>query len=133
MKRPIIIILLFGMLLVTRTYFINKSANIVLYITLINCISFIIVNISIIETAYITIIKEIDKKEINKQLKNNEKRDVTTKKIILCIMNMLVFIGIHLSSELFNDALSIFTIGLSLLDEEASVLFDKLLRKWCRL
>lgn len=132
MKRSIIILLLFGLLLISRLFFISGTQDIILYITLINSISFIIVTISIIEKTFNSIKKEIHSKNIPSQIKNNEIKDVRKKKNILYLINLIVLIGIILSSEKYNDALSIFTIALSLLDEETSGVFEKIIKKWCK-
>lgn len=133
MKRSIIIILLFGLLLISRLFFISGTENIISYITIINSISFIIVTISIIEKTFNLIKKEIQDKNIPSQIKNNEVKDVRIKKNILYLINLIVLIGILLSSEIYNDALSIFTIALSLLDEEISIIFEKIIKKWSKI
>lgn len=133
MKRSIIIILLFGLLLISRLFFISGTENIISYITIINSISFIIVTISIIEKTFNLIKKEIQDKNIPSQIKNNEVKDVRIKKNILYLINLIVLIGILLSSEIYNDALSIFTIALSLLDEEISIIIEKIIKKWSKI
>lgn len=133
MKRLVTLISLFGILLVVRLFFIRESNNIILYITLINSISLIIVIVSTIEQAFESIKKEVGKRRSPEQIKKIAINDVKSKKNILYIINLVVLVGIIFSSELYNDALSIFTIGASLLDTEISNLFKKLLGKWCKL
>ena len=133
MKRSFIIILLFSILLVSRLFFIDKSENITLYITLINNISLVIVLISIIEETYLLLEKEIKNRELSPQLKSRYVKDVKFRKNILYFISLLIFIDILYSCEKYNDALSIFTIGVSLLDSEISSIYEKILRKWCKL
>lgn len=133
MKRSVAIISLFAILIISRLFFISKSIDIIPYITLINSISFIIVIISIIEDSYNSIRIEIANRDIPEQLKRNSIKDVKSKKLFLYLVNLLTLIGIVLSSEIYNDVLSILTIGISLLDEEIGWLFNKILRKWCKI
>lgn len=133
MKRSVIIISLFLTLLLTRLFLINESKNVTLYITFINSISLIIVYVSIIEATFISLKNIINQREVPLQIKNNMIKDVKFKKNITYLFILLLFIGIKLSSDTYNDAISIFTIAISLLDKEVSSAFLKLIRKWCRL
>lgn len=133
MKRSVIIISLFLTLLLTRLFLINESKNVTLYITFINSISLIIVYVSIIEDTFISLKNIINQREVPLQIKNNMIKDVKFKKNITYLFILLLFIGIKLSSDTYNDAISIFTIAISLLDKEVSSAFLKLIRKWCRL
>lgn len=133
MKRSFTIILLFSILLVSRLFFIDKSENVILYITLINNISLIIVLISIIEDAYILLEKDINNRNISFQIKKRYIKDIKLKKNMLYFFTLFIFIDILFSCEKYNDALSIFTIGTSLLDSEISSIYKKILRKWCKL
>lgn len=130
MKRIFVIITLFLALLASRIFFINESKNIISYITLINSISFIIVIISIIEEAFNKVKSIINNKTISLQLKKNEIRDAKNKKNILYLINLIILIGIFLSSEKYNDSLSITTIAISLLDKEIETIFSNMIKKW---
>lgn len=133
MKRTLIILLLFITLLASRLFFIDDTNNITVYITLINSISLIIVIASAIEYTYNILKEEINNRPIANELKKRYIKDIIEKSIILCYCSLLVLICLRFSSEKFNDALSIITIGISLLDSEISYLFKKILKKWCRL
>lgn len=133
MKKTVIIISLFATLLFTRLFLINKKENITLYITLINSISLIIVFVSILEHAFYLIKDEINKRKVPLQLKNNMIKDVRVKKVCMYLLILPVFIGIKLSSDEYNDALSILAIAISLIDKDVSNIFKEIIRKWCRL
>lgn len=130
MKRTFIIFSLFLALLATRLFFINGDNNITPYITLINSISFIIVIISIIEDTFSKIRNEINEKDVAPQIKLNETKDASNKKNILYTVNLIMLIGILLSSAEYNDALSIITIAISLLNEEIGIIVSKIIKKW---
>lgn len=131
MKRTYIIIFLFLILILTRCFFIDKNEHITLYITFINSISLIIVNVLIIEKMMNSIKEEINNRSIPPQLKRNHIKDVTKKKIFLYSFCLIIFIGTLLSSDKYNDALSIFTIGVSLLDNELCFALTKIVKRWC--
>lgn len=133
MKRTLIIASLFLLLLFTRLFLIENDKNIVIYITLINTISLIIVIISILEKTYISIKKEVNKKQIPSDLKKNQIKDAKYKKNLFYIINIGVLVGILFSSEKYNDALSIFTIGVSLLDHEICSVLKIIVKRWCRI
>ncbi len=133
MKRSSIILLLFLALLSSRLFFIDNTKNIILYITLINSIALIIVIISAVEYTYNSLKNQINSRNIAYEIKKRYLRDIKSKSIILCFASFIVLISLKFSSEIFNDSLSIITIGISLLDTEISSLFEKILKKWCRL
>lgn len=133
MKRSYIIILLFLALLSSRLFFIDDTKNIILYITLINSIALIIVIISSVEYTYNTLKDEINGRNIANEIKRRYIRDIKSKSVILCFASFTALVSLKFSSETFNDSLSIITIGISLLDTELSSLFEKLLKKWCKL
>ena len=133
MKRTFIISLLFITLLASRLFFIDDTNNVTVYITLINSISLIIVIVSAIEYTYNILKEEINNRPIANELKKRYIKDIIEKSIILCFCSLLVLISLKFSSEKFNDALSIITVGISLLDSEISHLFKKILKKWCLL
>ena len=133
MKRTYIITFLFLILLITRCFFIDKSENIILYITLINSISFIIVVISIIEEMTRSIKVEVNNRSIPSQLKGNQIKEVKKKTFILSLCSLAVFFGTIISSEIYNDILSIVTVGISLLDNEISTLLKKIVKRWCKI
>lgn len=64
------------------------------------------------------------------QIKHNELKDARNKKNIIYIINFIILIGIPLSSEIYNDALSIITIAISLLDKEIGTIVSKTIKKW---
>lgn len=133
MKRTYIIIFLFLILLLCRCFFIGKSEHITLYITLINSISFIIVKISIIEKSIKILKEEINSRAIPSQLKRNQIKDVNKTKILLYIFSLVAFFGLLFSSDVYNDVLSIFTIGISLLDNEIAIVLAKIVKRWCQI
>ena len=75
--------------------------------------------------------EEINNRSIPPQLKRNHIKDVTKKKIFLYSFCLIIFIGTLLSSDKYNDALSIFTIGVSLLDNELCFALTKIVKRWC--
>lgn len=133
MKRSVLIILLFAVLILSRIFFIDDKENIILYITIINSLSLIIVIITAIEDSYKLLLLEINNRKISNQLKSRYIKNIKKKEIELCLFTFFIFIGLLLSSEKYNDVFSIFTICVSILNKETSNICSKILKRWCRL
>lgn len=126
-KKPVILISIFLLIIFLRIRFSSSDALIYL-IGAINLVSLIIVISCILEKTIFQIKEKL--KKIPRELSNKKIKDVRKKLTIGSIVFFIIF-GIvffwKFNCGLGNDILTIFALGLSLLDEEiAKVISEKI-------